>query len=183
MNNSLDRLIGGIIATLRTHVIPNVTDGYARGQAIGVIDLLNNIAPRLEWARAPLAEAVAERRNTIRAVRARLPRAPAGGQEWSDQTLACAGSSELAAERDRLDGEIADLITWTHEALKTNETPATNATPGNGAHDRGAPADVAAAMALLRQHVRDELKREMKLTKKPLFAEISKAAGSGDNPN
>ena len=55
MNNSLDRLIGGIIATLRAHVIPNVTDGYARGQAIGVIDLLNNIAPRLEWARAPLA--------------------------------------------------------------------------------------------------------------------------------
>jgi uncharacterized membrane protein (UPF0136 family) len=44
VNNSLDRLIGGIIATLRAHVIPNVTDGYARGQAIGVIDLLNNIA-------------------------------------------------------------------------------------------------------------------------------------------
>lgn len=54
MSNSLDRLIGGIIATLRTHVIPNVTDSYARGQAIGVIDLLNNIAPRLDWARAPL---------------------------------------------------------------------------------------------------------------------------------
>jgi hypothetical protein len=175
MNNSLDRLIGGIIATLRTHVIPNVTDGYARGQAIGVIDLLNNIAPRLEWARAPLAEAVAERRNTLRAVHAHLPQAPAGGPEWSDQALACAGSSELAAERDRLDGEIADLIAWTHETLETNETP------GNGAH--GAPADIAAAMALLRQHVRDELKREMKLTKKPLFAEISKATGSGDNPN
>jgi mersacidin/lichenicidin family type 2 lantibiotic len=164
MNNSLDRLIGGIIATLRTHVIPNVTDGYARGQAIGVIDLLNNIAPRLEWARAPLAEAVAERRNTIRAVRARLPQSPAGGTELSDEALACATSTELAAERDRLDGEIADLITWTH---------------GDGARDHAA----AAAIALLRQHVRDELKREMKLTKKPLFAEISKAAGSGDNPN
>ena len=45
MNNSLDRLIEGITATLRAHVIPNVTDAYARGQAIGVIDLLNNIAP------------------------------------------------------------------------------------------------------------------------------------------
>jgi len=58
VNNSLERLIAGIIATLRTDVIPNVTDDYARGQAIGVIDLLNNIAPRLEWARAPLAEAL-----------------------------------------------------------------------------------------------------------------------------
>ena len=73
MNNSLDRLIEGITATLRAHVIPNVTDAYARGQAIGVIDLLNNIAPRLEWARAPLAEAVAERRRAIRAVCALLP--------------------------------------------------------------------------------------------------------------
>ena len=36
MNNSLERLIAGIIATLRTDVIPNVTDAYARGQAIGV---------------------------------------------------------------------------------------------------------------------------------------------------
>jgi hypothetical protein len=167
VNNSLDRLIGGIIATLRTHVIPNVTDGYARGQAIGVIDLLNNIAPRLEWARAPLAEAVAERRDAIRAVRALLPQAPGGGKELSDQALACASSSELAAERDRLDGEIANLIAWTH----------------GDARDHGAPADVAAAIVLLRQHVRDELKREMKMTKKPLFAEISKAAGSGENPN
>ena len=46
MNNSLDRLIEGVAATLRSDVIPNVTDAYARGQAIGVIDLLNNIAPR-----------------------------------------------------------------------------------------------------------------------------------------
>jgi hypothetical protein len=171
VNNSLDRLIGGIIATLRTHVIPNVTDGYARGQAIGVIDLLNNIAPRLEWARAPLAEAVTERRNAIRAVRALLPQAPSGGKELSDQALACASSSELAAERDRLDGEIADLVAWTHRTL------------GDGAHGSSAPADVAAAIAVLRQHVRDELKREMRMTKKPLFAEISKAAGSGENPN
>ena len=171
MNNSLDRLIGGIIATLRTHVIPNVTDGYARGQAIGVIDLLNNIAPRLEWARAPLAEAVAARRNAIRAVRARLPQAPAGGKDWSDEALACASSSELAAERDRLDGEIADLIAWTHATLGTH----------GGAHGHGHDADIAAAIASLRQHVRDELKREMTLTKKPLFAEISKAAGSGGN--
>ena len=35
MNNSLERLIAGIIATLRADVIPNVTDAYARGQAIG----------------------------------------------------------------------------------------------------------------------------------------------------
>jgi hypothetical protein len=159
VNNSLERLIGGIITTLRTHVIPNVTDGYARGQAIGVIDLLNNIAPRLEWARAPLLEAVVERRNAIRAVRALVPEAPGSANGLRDQALAAASAAELAAERDRLDGEIADLIAWTHSSA--------------------ACGDVAKAIALLRQHVRDELKRDMKLTKKPLFAEIAKATGGG----
>ena len=159
MNNSLDRLIGGIIATLRAHVIPNVTDGYARGQAIGVIDLLNNIAPRLEWARAPLAEAVAQRRAAVQAVRALVPQAPAGTAGLSDQALAAASSAALAAERDRLDGEISDLIAWAQSA--------------------DARGDVAGATALLRQHVHDELTREMKMTKKPLFAEISKATAGG----
>jgi hypothetical protein len=159
MNNSLERLIAGIIATLRSDVIPNVTDAYARGQAIGVIDVLNNIAPRLEWARAPLAEAVAQRRNAVRAVRALVPQAPGGAAGLSDQAIAAASSTELAAERDRLDGEISDLIAWTQGAT--------------------AFGDVAAATVLLRQHVHDELTREMKMTKKPLFAEISKATAGG----
>ena len=64
-------------------------------------------------------------------------------------------------ERDRLDGEIADLIAWTHSS--------------------DARGDVATAIALLRQHVHDELKRDMKLTKKPLFAEISNASGGGQD--
>lgn len=159
MNNSLERLIAGIIATLRTDVIPNVTDAYARGQAIGVIDLLNNIAPRLEWARAPLAEAVRERRKAVSAARALLPQAPAGAAGLSEQAIAVASSVELAAERDRLDGEISDLIAWTQ--------------------GDGASGDVAAATALLRQHVHEELARDMKLTRKPLFAEISKATAGG----
>ena len=159
MNNSLERLIAGIIATLRTDVIPNVTDAYARGQAIGVIDLLNNIAPRLEWARAPLAEAVRQRRKAVSAARVLLPQAPTGAAGLSEQAIAAASSVELAAERDRLDGEITDLIAWTQ--------------------GESASGDVAAAIALLRQHVHEELARDMKLTRKPLFAEISKATAGG----
>ena len=64
-------------------------------------------------------------------------------------------------ERDRLDGEIADLIAWTHSS--------------------DARGDVATAIALLRQHVHDELRRDMKLTKKPLFAEISNATAEVKN--
>src|ERR1700733_8119256 len=152
MNNSLERLIAGIIATLRTDVIPNVSDAYARGQAIGVIDVLNTIAPRLEWAGGSGPPAA-------QAVRALGPQAPAGTAGLSDQALAAASSAALAAERDRLDGEISDLIAWAQSA--------------------DARGDVAAATALLRQHVHDELTREMKMTKKPLFAEISKATAGG----
>jgi hypothetical protein len=159
MNNSLERLIAGIIATLRTDVIPNVSDAYARGQAIGVIDLLNNIAPRLEWARAPLAEAVMQRRRAVSAARALVPQAPAGTAGLSEQAIVAASSAELAAERDRLDGEISDLIAWTQS--------------------ESARGDVAAATALLRQHMHEELARDMKLTRKPLFAEISKATAGG----
>jgi len=159
MNNSLERLIAGIMATLRADVIPNVTDAYARGQAIGVIDLLNNMAPRLEWARAPLAEAVAERRKAVTAARALVPQAPAGAAGLSEQAVATASSADLAAERDRLDGEISDLIAWTQS--------------------ESACGDVAAAIALLRQHVHEELARDMKLTRKPLFAEISTATAGG----
>ena len=149
MNNSLERLVEGIIATLRTDVIPNVTDDYARGQAIGVIDLLNNIATRLEWEHAPLLRALDARRAVITDVGALLaapvsPR-PADGA-WS--------SRDLLAERDRLDGEICELI---ERAC---------ALPGTEA--------VLAARERLRQHMHDDIAEEMKLTKKPLFAEIAK---------
>ena len=82
MNISLERLLEGIIATLRTDVIPNVSDAYARGQAVGVIDLLNNIGPRIEWARAPVAAAIAEKRELLRKVAELLPDMPSASSRW-----------------------------------------------------------------------------------------------------
>ncbi|MDB5551243.1 MAG: hypothetical protein JWL86_1227 [Rhizobium sp.] len=151
MNNSLERLVEGIIATLRTDVIPNVNDDYARGQAIGVIDLLNNIAPRLEWQRLPLMKAIEARRAVIRQVtslkgtRAESSHAGKLGDDPS--------SNDLITERDRLDGEISDLIGW---AFSTQTDAAITARP------------------LLRKHMHDDAALEMKLTRKPLFAEIAK---------
>jgi hypothetical protein len=161
MNNSLNRLIEGIIATLRSHVIPNVSDAYARGQAIGIIDLLNNIAPRVEWARAPIAEALSARQQAIGGARALLPEAPAGAQGPDASGLAAADSQTLAAERDRLDSEIADLLHYAHRIASKDSA--------------------IAATTLLREHIHAELKREMKSTHKPLFAEIAKGAGGPDD--
>jgi hypothetical protein len=157
MMNSLERLIEAVIATLRENVIPHVADPYARGQAIGVIDLLNNIAPRLEWARAPLAEAVTQRRKALAVARALILSAPIGGEGCDETFLASANSAALAAERDRLDGEIADLLAWTQSG-----------------EARG---DVEAALAILLRHMHEEIARETAMTKKPLFAEIAKGGG------
>jgi hypothetical protein len=156
VNNSLERLTEGIVATLRASVIPNVSDPYARGQAIGVIDLLNNLMPRLEWARAPLVEAVAHRRAALREALSLLPAAPIPREPPANWAPEAANASELAAERDRLDGEIADLVVW--------------------AHGPDASGDIEPAIALLRRHVHQTLADEMKMTRKPLFAEIAKGA-------
>lgn len=151
MNNSLERLVEGIIATLRNDVIPNVGDDYARGQAIGVIDLLNNIAPRLEWEHAPLLRALDARRDVIADIRQLLGDGDMASPVKVDGALS---SRELLAERDRLDSEICELIARAY-ALPDTEP-------------------VLAARERLRQHMHDDIAREMKLTKKPLFAEIAK---------
>jgi hypothetical protein len=155
MNVSLERLLEGIVATLRTDVIPNVSDAYARGQAVGVIDLLNNIGPRIEWARAPVAAAISEKRELLRKIGELLPDMPRRPADGGDAI----STAELTAERDRLDAEIADALALVY------------------AGDAAGKAEARQALALLKQQMHDELARETKLTRKPLFAEI---AGGGN---
>jgi hypothetical protein len=156
MNISLERLLEGIIVTLRSDVIPNVSDAYARGQAVGVIDLLNNIGPRIEWARAPVVQAIAEKRALLRNVGELLPDMPVSETSDADATT----TAELAAERDRLDAEIGDVLALIHSRQSAGKAEARQQ-----------------ALGLLKQHMHDELSREMKFTRKPLFAEI---ASGGD---
>jgi hypothetical protein len=156
VNIALERLFEGIVATLRADVIPNVSDGYARGQAVGVIDLINNIAARVEWARAPLLESVCEKRRLLSSVAAALeePSPEAGG------AMESLGSAELSAERARLEADIC-------EAMKR-------------AHARSGEPAAREALRLMIRHAHDEAAAEMKLTRKPLFGEI--ASGKDRKP-
>jgi hypothetical protein len=156
MNIALDRLIEGIVATLRSDVIPNVSDAYARGQAVGVIDLLNNIAPRIEWAQRPIHEAVAEKRALLAEI-ARL--APAAAPDVPAD-IGASTAEDLLAQRSALDARIGDAIAALSKVKRD---------------DAGAE-----ALALVRRHLHDEQTREMKITSKPLFAEI--ASGNGGGP-
>lgn len=155
MNIALERLFAGMIATLRSDVIPQVQDPFARGQAVGLIDLINNIAPRVEWARAPLLKSVSEKRRLLKSV------ADALGQTGAepDGSLESLSSADLEFEQARLDGLICDAM--------------------QAAHTR--PQDDAAAkqaLGLLIRHAREEATERMKITRKPLFAEI---AGGGND--
>jgi hypothetical protein len=153
VNIALERLFEGMIATLRADVIPRVEDPFARGQAVGLIDLINNIAPQVEWARAPLLKSVSEKRRLLHSI------APAvggtfDGEERAPDTME---SKDLELEQARLDAEICAAM--------------------QAAHAR-AVEDVAAkeALTLLIAHAHSEATERMKITRKPLFAEI---AGGG----
>ena len=153
MNIPLSRLIEGIIATMRSDVIPHVSDSYARGQAVGVIDLLNNIAPRVEWAQAPLARLVEAKRQLLAEICGLVPEIGPVGDVPKDLDSA----DDLLAAKGRLDAAIGDAIVliWPrrHEAA------------------------FGCAAALVQAHLHDEMAAELKMTRKPLFAEI---ASGGD---
>ena len=156
MTIPLERLIEGLITTMRTDVIPGVPDGYAKGQAIGIVDILNGIRGRVEWTREPALESVRAKLALLDKVRALLPGLPDAQAGGPPETLS---SAELFATRDRLDALIG-------EALKA----AFAAGPGQAPEE---------ALALIKAHIHDEAAREMKLTRKPLFAEI---ASGGSKP-
>lgn len=156
MNIPLSRLVEGIIATMRSDVIPNVADPYARGQAIGVIDLLNNIAPRIEWAQAPLAGAVRDKTELLRTLTALVAEAPGvRGVSAAEARTA----EDLASRKADLDTAIAELIAklWPRR------------------HEE----DVGQALAAIKAHLHEEAGRELKKTRKPLFAEIAGGKDGG----
>ena len=152
MKIALERLIEGIIATLRADVIPNVSDSYARGQAVGVIDLLNNIGGRVEWARAPLLQAIEDKLAVLAGVAKVAPEVslPSAGD------LDKLGSAELSQLRDRLDATLGDAVAVL-SAMRSGPQAE----------------DAREALKLIATHLHDEQTREMKLTRKPLFAEIA----------
>jgi hypothetical protein len=163
MNISLERLVEGIIATLRTDVIPNVGDAYARGQAVGVIDVLNTIAARAEWSRQPVILSLHAKRNLLAAVHALVPDAAADAGITID---AEASTAELEALSDRLDAAICEAIAVLHERASSS-------------------GKAREALGVIKAALHDELTTQMKSTRKPLFAEIAagaekKASGSTD---
>lgn len=160
MNNSLARIIDGMIATIKSEVIPRLDDEFARGQAYGTLDLLNNLKPRIDWLVTPFYEEVQAQRlfleqfAAIFAGTALQPPAPPVSAQLAPGTPA----HEMESLRNRLDEHLCALIDWL--AQHRGELPAAVAT---------------AAEAAFKEHMKQQLKREMGLTPMPLFAEIARS--------
>jgi len=79
MNNSFPRLIDGMCATLRTEVLSRLDDEFARGQAFGIINLLNTFKLRADWSTDFLSQQVSVQCHALEQVRsliASLPQNP-----------------------------------------------------------------------------------------------------------
>jgi hypothetical protein len=163
MNNSLNRLIDGIIIALEREIIPRVDDAYARGQAFAVMDLLRNMRPRLEWSRevtlaqVGLQEAALGRVDDL--CRAQGMRPPAYAPPPAPSNTL--GTKELEARRDQLEAEVCGLLKWL------------------GGHRTALDPTVAKSVDdTLTNYMREAIKRELALTANPLFAEISRGANA-----
>jgi hypothetical protein len=113
VQNSLDRLFDGIAASLRENVAPAVDDPFAKAQVAATIELLANLAVRVEW-RADLLREEIER---IRAVLETAPARPA----VLDERIPLDSAGLLTSRAAHLDAlahaepdedELRELLTW-----------------------------------------------------------------------
>jgi len=164
MNNSLPRLIDGMIATLRGEIIPHVEGDFARGQAFGLIYMLNSIRLRAAWSNEFLFEqlqALEEASRDLEAVTADLPGAPALTLR-APSGLPTAG--ELESMRDQGAASVCDLIDW----LATH-----------GADAPAVAVAVARADDIIARYIHRQLKWELSTSAKPMFDEISRGSEKG----
>lgn len=159
MNNSVSRLIEGMVATLRREVIPHVEGDFARGQAYGVIYMLNSLQRRAAWSNRFLSEqlrALSKASHDLEALAAELPGAPiptvATPPELPD-------AAALEAARNAGDERLCALIDWLAE--RREALPATA---------------VARAEAIIDDYLNRQLKWELETSAKPMFTEISRGS-------
>lgn len=73
MQNSLDRIFDGIARSLSEDVAPLVDDPYAKSQVMAAVELVNNLATRVEWRREPLLADIEAAREVLTAAGADVP--------------------------------------------------------------------------------------------------------------
>lgn len=155
MNNSFERIIDGMIHTLRSEVIPNVGTEFARGQAFGVIYMLNSIRLRGGWSVDFFARQLAMLDAFNATVRPLLTQtdAPELPDTHAHET---ATAIELQAVFEAGQERICGLIDWAFRQPKDPRAP-----------------EAQQLIDALRKYVGEQIRWEITTSAKPMFAEIS----------
>jgi hypothetical protein len=157
MNHSFARLIDGMAATLHQEIIPHIGTEFARGQAFGVVYMLNSLRLRAGWSSEFFVAQLAmqtELRAALEPLVAGLdtPLLPEAGT--SSRTAA-----ELQAVFEVGQGRVCALLEWLAQV-----------------RDRLPRARIEAIDAVLRRYMSQQLKWELSTSARPMFAEISSGA-------
>lgn len=155
MNNSFDRLIDGMIKTLRQDVIPHTDTVFARGQAFGVIYMLESIRRRGGWSAQFFATQIA----LLDALKAEIaPRLAGTGAPPlpETQTAGHVAAADLQALFEAAQTRVCALLEWTF------------------AHPRrDSDEDLIAVRRALNRYAQDQIRFEIESSARPMFAQIS----------
>jgi hypothetical protein len=119
VQNSLERIFEGMSSSLREHVLPEVGDPYARAQVAAAIELLGNLATRVEWRADLLHEEVERIRAVLDAAPTRapvpdepIPQSSDGLLETRDRHLAALAELEQGPDAAAVDDELRAFLAW-----------------------------------------------------------------------
>jgi hypothetical protein len=159
MNNSLPRLIDGMIATLRREIIPHVEGDFARGQAFGLIYMLNSIRLRASWSNAFLLEQIGALEEAGRELEDAVADLPGAPKPMIRAPAGLSTAAELETLRDQGDARLCELIDWLAQR-----------------HGALPHAAVARTEAIIERYLNRQLKFELTTSAKPMFDEISRGS-------
>jgi protein involved in temperature-dependent protein secretion len=113
MQNSLERLFDGIAGSLREDVAPAVDDPYAKAQVAAAIELLANLAARVEW-RSDLLREEIERIRIVLGTARELPAVLAAPVPADSAGLLASRAAHLdaLAHADTSEEETRALLSW-----------------------------------------------------------------------
>lgn len=163
MVNSLQRLLSEIVATL-DRAGQQVHDPYVRSQVFAVIDILTNMAPRIEWKQADARVTIDDLRAVLHEIARLLAEndpCPEPLVELREQLRSAATAplgDEVMAARDRLSRlfitAMERIDAWQHHLPETV---------------------VRAIEQRCDAYLRRQLDRDLALVRRPLFRRMSQA--------
>jgi hypothetical protein len=162
MVNSLARLFAEIIESL-DHIGAQVDDPFARTQVSAIMDLLTNLAPRLEWNRGDLMITIDELRALFAEIIRRLDPSekPAPLHQLHDplmRSIQAPFSEDLLAERESRSRLLIEVM----EAI-------------SAARSQSQSKFVTEIQQLCDAFLRKQLDRDLSLIKRPLFRRMSQS--------